>query len=533
MVGTIAARLWGVTHVRRAIWITVALSSALVVLAVLFVAAVPLTSNTLRHRIVRTLSERLNSDVELGDLHLRVFPRLHADGVALRIREHGRTDGPPLIGVRNFTVEADLLGLLRKRVAHVRIDGLEINIPPDRDHLKQDTRAAPRKPDVDPSHIEDGVVVDVLDADGARLVIIPRKADKKPKVWDIHTLRMRNVGGAQAMPYEATLTNGVPPGEIFTSGRFGPWQPDAPGTTPLEGKFTFDRADLSVFKGIAGTLAARGTFGGALNRIDIHGETDTPDFVVNVGGHPFDLHAKYHTIVDGMNGDTRLERIDASFLNSSLVASGSVLDPPGHEHGRPVSLDVRMDHARIEDVMRMAVNTSQPPMVGGLTLTTKFFLPAEDRDVAERLRLDGRFALAGARFTNIDVQGKIDELSRRSRGEPERKDRVLSNFSGRFTLADGRLSLPDLTFGVPGATIRLAGGYALKPGTLDFHGTMLMDAKISETTTGFKSLLLKAVDPLFNRNGGGSAIPFMITGTRKDPSFALDYHRVFKRGNTP
>ena len=234
-----------------------------------------------------------------------------------------------------------------------------------------------------------------------------------------------------------------------------------------------------------------------------------------------------------MNGDTRLERIDASFLNSSLVASGSVLDPPGHEHGRPVSLDVRMDHARIEDVMRMAVNTSQPPMVGGLTLTTKFFLPAEDRDVAERLRLDGRFALAGARFTNIDVQGKIDELSRRSRGEPERKDRVLSNFSGRFTLADGRLSLPDLTFGVPGATIRLAGGYALKPGTLDFHGTMLMDAKISETTTGFKSLLLKAVDPLFNRNGGGSAIPFMITGTRKDPSFALDYHRVFKRGNTP
>ncbi|PYR09654.1 MAG: hypothetical protein DMG00_13380, partial [Acidobacteria bacterium] len=151
------------THVRRAIWITVALSSALVVLAVLFVAAVPLTSNTLRHRIVHTLSARLNSDVELGDLHLRVFPRLHADGVALRIREHGRTDGPPLIGVRNFTVEADLLGLLRKRVAHVRIDGLEINIPPDRDHLKQDTRAAPRKPDVDPSHIEDGVVVDVLD----------------------------------------------------------------------------------------------------------------------------------------------------------------------------------------------------------------------------------------------------------------------------------------------------------------------------------------------------------------------------------
>jgi hypothetical protein len=172
-------------------------------------------------------------------------------------------------------------------------------------------------------------------------------------------------------------------------------------------------------------------------------------------------------------------------------------------------------------------------MTGALTLTTKFFLPAEHKDVADRLRLDGRFTLVGARFTNINVQSKINELSRKSRGEPEQTDRVLSNFSGRFTLAGGRLSLPDLTFGVPGAAIRLAGTYALKPGTLDFHGTMLMDAKVSQTTTGFKSLLLKAIDPLFNRQGGGSAVPFTITGTRKDPSFGLDYHRVLKRGNTP
>jgi hypothetical protein len=33
-----------------------------------------------------------------------------------------------------------------------------------------------------------------------------------------------------------------------------------PGRTPLKGKFTFGRADLSVFKGISGILSAHGTF---------------------------------------------------------------------------------------------------------------------------------------------------------------------------------------------------------------------------------------------------------------------------------
>ena len=65
---------------------------------------------------------------------------------------------------------------------------------------------------------------------------------------------------------------------------------------------------------------------------------------------------------------------------------------------------------------------------------------------------------------------------------------------------------------------------------LDFTGTLLMDAKISETQTGLKRLLLKAVDPLFKKDGGGSAIPIKIGGKRSDPAFGLDRSRVFHRG---
>src|SRR5262249_8940519 len=151
---------------------------------------------------------------------------------------------------------------------------------------------------------------------------VPKNANKSPKVWAIHALRLHNVGVQQAMPFEATLTNAIPPGEIDTRGTFGPWQPDAPGKTALEGAFTFARADLSIFHGISGILSAHGSFGGTLERIDVRGETETPDFSVRLGGHQFPLRAAYRTIVDGTNGDTRLERIDATFLESVLTARG-------------------------------------------------------------------------------------------------------------------------------------------------------------------------------------------------------------------
>jgi hypothetical protein len=524
-----------VTHVRRWIWSAVGVGAALVILLILLAAAVPLSSETLRHRIVDTLSRRLNSDVDLGTLQLRVFPRMRIEGAGLTIRDRGRSGVPPLISVKTFHVDADLLGLLRKRVSHVQLDGLEIQIPPDdHDDDRDSGKAKDSKPEqastAQTPSMEEGVVIDTLDADDARLVILRRDPKKTPKVWSIHALRMHEVGANQAMPFDATLTNAVPPGEIKTSGSFGPWHTDDEGDTPLNGTFTFEKADLSVFKGISGMLSSKGSFAGTLDWIEVHGETETPDFMVRVGGHPFPLHTKYHSIVDGTNGDTRLERIDASFMNSSLVAKGSIIDEPGHQKGRPVVLDIQMDRARIEDVMRMAVKTAKPPMTGALKLTTKFLLPPGDRDVPERLQLDGRFALERAMFTNYDVQGKIAELSHRGRGKAPDAPRqaVPSDFQGRFKLADGALTLPDLTFAVPGAQVQLAGQYALKPETIAFRGALLMDAKISETTTGFKSLLLKAIDPFFSKDGGGSKVPIKIEGTREAPKFGLDMGRVFK-----
>jgi hypothetical protein len=505
-------------------WRAIVLFIGVLVVAVMGVLALrlPLSSERLRASVIETLSARLDGEVELASLTLRAFPRLHAEGGHLTIRRKGQGDYPPLVSVESFTVDGDLMGLYRKHVARVELVGLDIEIPPI-DHTENEHAHSGR-------NLSSDVVVDQLVSNDARLVIIPREAGKSPKVWNIHRLHMTNVGLAQAMPFQATLTNAIPPGEIETAGHFGPWERDHPGGTPLDGTFSFEKADLSVFKGISGILSAHGTFGGKLERIDIHGETSTPQFTVAVGGHPVPLNANYHSIVDGTNGNTILERIDASFLNTSILAQGGVIDLPG-EPGREVSLDVAIDRGRLEDVLTLAVKAPAPPMQGALKLKTRFVLPPGDEDVVEKLRLNGQFGIAGGRFTSVEIQQKINELSRRGRANQAevRPQQVASDFNGRFALANGLLSLPRVTFAVPGAGVRLAGQYDLRAETLNFRGNLLMDAKVSQAVGGgVKGLLLKVIDPVFEKDGR-TVIPIKISGTRQMPSFGLDAGRVFRK----
>ena len=122
-------------HIRRRRWIIVATTvGALTVAAAVTIATrIPFSSNALRNRVTAALADRLNAEVELKDLSLRIYPRLHATGRGLTIRFEQRRDVPPLVSISEFNIDADLVGLWRRRIAKVSLEGLAINIPPDPD----------------------------------------------------------------------------------------------------------------------------------------------------------------------------------------------------------------------------------------------------------------------------------------------------------------------------------------------------------------------------------------------------------------
>jgi hypothetical protein len=479
--------------------------------------------------VVDWLAAKFQGDVELADFNISVGRQVKVDGGGLVLYFHGRHDLPPLISIRHFSVEANILQILRapRHVSSVHLIGLELNVPPR--PLQKPPKASPATPapgtQVNTSKSA-SIIVDAIDCDKTTLTIFPRDTAKKPQVYDISQLKMYNKSANGAMSYHAVLSNPVPPGDIVDSGEFGPWQTADPGATPLTGDFTYKNANLGVFTGIGGVLSSKGKFTGILENIEVNGTTDTPDFVVTSGDLKVHLSTKYYAVVDGTNGDTLLQPVEASFRKTILVARGSVAGTPG-KPGKTVTLDLSATKARIEDLLALAVR-GKPSMTGDVRLNTKFILPHGTIPIADRLFLDGSFQVDRAHFTQSAVQDKFDTLSNRSRGETDPADEdqnVASKMSGNFQLKDGVITLSGLSFDVPGAHIQLAGTYHIDGEQIDFSGELQTEAKVSQMTTGVKSFFLKAVDPFFEKNGHGAVLPIKITGTAQQPVYALDLHR--------
>jgi hypothetical protein len=138
----------------------------------------------------------------------------------------------------------------------------------------------------------------------------------------------------------------------------------------------------------------------------------------------------------------------------------------------------------------------------------------------------GSFEIATARFPAGGVQAKVNELSQKARADDGAVEEVASNLTGRFEMSDGTIRFSRITFTIPGARVDLAGTYAVKPETLDFDGTVRMDARLSQLTQGPKAFLLKLVEPIFRRNNV-TVIPISLTGTVDQPKFGLDVGRAF------
>jgi hypothetical protein len=502
----------------RVVLVLVGLALVLLVTSRFVVA--PRLGDVVRERAIEILEEEFDGEAEIERMHVDVFPRLVVSGTGLTLSHRGREGVPPLLRIREFSTRAGYLGLLRtpRRIGAIRLDGLEINIPP------REKEREPVESDEPPR-----IVVDQIVADDAMLRIIPREKDKEPKEFPIHRLRLRTVGLEEPWAFEAELTNHAPPGRIQTSGRFGPWQREDPSITPISGEYTFREADLGVFGGISGTLSSTGTFEGPLDRMAVRGEVDIPDFAVEVAGNPVHLKTRFDATVDGTDGDTYLNEVVSRVRRTTIVARGKVVGHKGRK-GRTVQLDVAVDDGRIEDLMLFAVEGQRPIMTGAVGLKTSFLLPPGQRDIVDKLRLDGRFRVAKARFTDAQVQEKVNEMSRKAQGEPESDEQTLSDLQARFRLGDGVLAFPSLRFDVEGGSVRLEGTYALEGGALDFEGVLQMDARISQTTTGAKSFFLRLADPFFRKKGGGSEVPIKVGGTREEPDFGLDVKRALLPG---
>ncbi|HXJ95980.1 MAG TPA: hypothetical protein VMT20_24335 [Terriglobia bacterium] len=507
-------------------WVTL-IVACLATLAVLAAVLLHWYSPLNRNWVKRTLEKRYEANVELKMFNASFYPSVSITGAGLVLRRKDQPGLPPFASIARFSISARWAGLLMHplRFRDVRLEGLVLNVPPRRTSPESKKKSNKSKRSISPFLLENVV------ADGTTLNILSSNPNKPPHVFEIQKLRLQSAGVGQAMSFQADLLNPVPVGEVHSTGRFGPFDTDEPSQTPVGGTYTFSDADLSTIHGLRGILSSQGTYDGVLSNIQVDGATDTPDFGLSASGNTVPLKTQFTAVVDGTSGDTFLRPVTAQLGSSTIVARGGVARA-SRSAGRIIKLDVTAKPARLEDLLRLAVKSPKPVMTGAVAVQTHLEIRPGKEDILQRLTLDGTtFDIESAHFTDPEIEGKITSLSRLGQGK--RGDASIQNapinMQGKLVLANELANFSNLTFGVPGAKIQVHGTYGLATQALNFEGTASLEAKASQLTTGIKSVLLKAVDPLLERDGAGIVVPIKITGTRQEPSIKVEFGKILSR----
>lgn len=529
-------RWWQRTWFRvLVVLVVVGIATLLIVAQYMIRHAEPL----IRARVVDTFSAYFHAPVELDHLDISLIKGVklaatgvRVEGTGLRIPYLAPTDQPgtdrnaPMVSIQHFAFDTRIRGLLRSPtyIAEVDVQGMELHIPP----------AGVRKQVFGPSsgHHAPKItfLVGQIRCKDVKLFIDTTKPGKDPLEFDIQRLELHDVSQTKPFTYQAELTNPVPVGQVHAAGHFGPWNADDPRETALDGRYSFSHADLGTIKGIRGILSSHGQFSGVLEHIMIDGETQTPDFALDVSDHPMPLHTVFHAYVDGTTGDTFLDPVQARLQQSDFTAQGKVVLVKGQGHDIDMNVDIPRGH--IQDFLELGVRTRPVLMNGVLTMKGHLHIPPGEVRVTDKMTLEGSFQLHDVRFNNPSIQDKVDGLSARAQGRPkevtadstDRQAEVSSMMSATFSLAHGLMSVHDLHYQIPGALVMLNGVYSTDGNVFDFRGRVRTDATASQMVTGWKSWLLRPVDPFLRKNGAGLELPISISGTQGDVHFGLALH---------
>ncbi len=500
-------------------WIIAGVASLLAVLAIaatLLIINWPFTEPA----VAKALEDRFTRNVKIGTFRRTYFPPgFIAQNVEFLHRK--RQDLPPLITVQTLTVRGSYSGLLRihQEINTVLITGLHVLIPPKSpDGTKQ---VFPLTTSVSGKNLAIGEIA----TDNAVLEFMPRQRGADPFVLHIDHLVLDHVGENDPLSFHARFNNTDPPGEIHSDGQFGPWDDNDPGATTVSGSYTYQHVNLAAFEGIAGTLSSAGKFSGTVGRIDGEGNIDVPDFKVTGSSHVVHLSSTYQAVIDGTNGDTHLSSVESHFGRTTVLSQGDVKGSPS-THGKTLNLAMNLSQGSDEDLLRLFTGSAQPAENGDVRLQMKVNLPPGPLSFLRRLRLDGDFGIGTAHFTDPTIQLPVNRLAESAHGETKDQEEanpatVLSDLKGHVTAKAGIAQLSSVSFTEPGTLAEVAGTYNLLNKTVNLKGVLHTNGKLADTTSGFKSVVLKALSP-FIKKKSLTVVPFTVTGTSSDPSFSLD-----------
>ena len=478
-----------------------------------------------RQRVIDDLQDDFHGTITFREYHKTFFPHpgCVAEGVTL-VRPGFPAGAPPFVSAEKLVIRAHYADFLLRPgyISHIELVGLQVHVPP----VGTFPKAAP---DQSPSTMRVGAVV----ANSSLLEIA--RQDAAPLRFQIHTLTLGSVSRKDGFAFDVAFLNATPPGEIQSRGHFGPWNASSPDQTPVSGTYKFEHAYLGNFDGIDGVLTSHDNFQGTLGQIETRGTVEIPDFQLRRAARSAPIASSFHSFVDALNGDVRLEHVETTIVKTRVLARGGVQGTPGKE-GKVTALDLNVSNGRLQDLIRLFIKEPRSPVAGTISFRAHATVPPQGRPFEQEVILVGDFGIDDGHFTKPETQEKVAGLSERAQGKkPDDKskgpndsddadvERVISDLRGHVELRNGVATLTNLSFRVPGAVANVHGTFNLLNEKIDFHGTLKTDAEFSKVGGGgVKSIFLKPFDAIFKKKHGGAEIPIKMTGTYSHPEPGLE-----------
>jgi len=484
-------------------------TGALLIAAAVIVIAIAREWPFSRSSVEGMLSSAFAARVTIGDFHSRWFPQPGFDASQVRI---ATPSGP--VDIRHVAIRASYAAFVRRSraVSFIQLDGMS-------------GRVARQWPGH--SWTSSGISIAEFVVDGSQIDFEPAEPGGDPLRIGIQHAVFRGLSPGHSLRFDAVLAWAKPQGRLEVQGQYGP-PSGGPLSAPISGGFRFENANLAAFENLAGTLTAEGKFSGTFGQIRVEGNTRVSALkIADKEHHPVNVAASFSAVVNGSNADTHFDSIDTTLLQTHIAWRGDVAAV--QDSGKVVNLDMTSRQARVQDLLYVATQAPRPAMDGPIVFHGRVVLPPDRRPFLRKLSVDGDFHIANARFTRFASQSNVAQLSERARGEKkpeENPESIQAEVNGHVALRNGVATLSGLTFRVPGASANLQGTFNVINYSVNLHGQLALEKELSDTTTGIKSVLLKAVDPLFKRKRAGAVVPVSITGTYQSPVFSsLGMHR--------
>ena len=425
-------------------------------------------------------------------------------------------NGPPLLTAEKLTIATGYARLLTHDVGTIRAEGAHVVLPPFGKGQKL----------FQGSSNNHKTKIERLIADASIFEVSSGAPGGTPLRFQIRKLTVHDLGSSTGMSFQIDAAIPKLPGEVIATAKLGHWNAEKPEMTELAGKYQFRNAQLGVFRAIAGTLASEGRFEGPVKNLNVRGSIDVPNFEVTRTHHRIHLRTQFDAVVDGTAGDIVIRSVKAHFDRTTVTGNGKIAAIPGKK-GKTAALDLFVRDGRIEDVLFLFVRGQKSPLAGATSFETKVTIPPGKKKFLDKIVLDGNFDITSGQFTNSQTQDRVNQLTAQARGTknptPQNAQPVATDWEGQVLLQDGIAHLSLLRIRAPGAAVKLRGTYGLEKQNVNLHGMLFLQAKLSQATSGIKSILLKPIEPFLKKNRhGGAKMPVGITGTYYHPKYHTD-----------